>query len=136
MNQLNFDKKENENKIYLRNNILFANHPMAAQSNEQPETLFKGKRIKYLCEIISLMHCPENEMTALFKIFEQYDSVFQLPGDTFRHTDIDEHRIALKPNISPINQRQFRIPEHYKGEINRQIRDMEKNGIMSRCDYP
>lgn len=94
------------------------------------------ERIQYLKEKIPLSHCSEEEVRALHIIFDEFSLTFQLPGDTFRHTDVGKHQIILKPNTSPINQRQFRIPEYHKPEIQKQIQELVKNGIISKCDSP
>lgn len=105
-------------------------------AKEQRETISGQKRTQYLKENIALTHCTREEIDALHKVFDKYSSIFQLPGDTFRHTDIGKHKVVLKPNTSPINQRQFRIPEYHKGEIDKQVLEMIRNGIISRCDSP
>lgn len=141
-NQLFSDENKVENEHTLEQNkekksTLILHNQMSKDNLYEACPIWSTKeRVKYLRENISLAHCSEEEQNEMLKIFNRFSTVFQLPGDTFRHTDIDEHQIVLKPDTNPINQRQFRIPEHYRGEIQRQIRELEKNGIISRCDSP
>lgn len=100
------------------------------------EIRLSRQRMEYLQNKVNLAHCEPEQRVELLNVLRRHCRVFQLPGDQFRHTDIDEHQIILKPNTTPINQRQFRIPEHYRGEVQRQIDDMEKRGIISPCDSP
>lgn len=93
-------------------------------------------RLQYLKENIDFCHCSPNELEQLFLIFKPFAGIFQLPGDSFRHTDVDEHQIILKPHTPPVNQRQFRIPEAHRSEIQRQLDELETNGIIARCDSP
>lgn len=112
----------------------------AAERNGLTEKHFRvdpiERRVQYLRDNINLTHCSQEEIEALMNTFRECSDVFQLPTDPFRHTDIYEHVINLKPHVLPINQRQFRIPEHYRYEVDRQIYEMEQKGIISRCDSP
>lgn len=69
-------------------------------------------------------------------IFAKYSHAFNLPGDRFEHSKIGAHKINLKPNTKIVFQRQFRVPEHQKEELKRQITELELNGIIEKSDSP
>lgn len=93
-------------------------------------------RMKYLKENIQLNHCTEDEKQSILETLKKYTFAFQIPGDKFRHTDLGMHKINLLPGTSPVYIRQYRIPEHNKMEIQRQINELEEKGIISKCDSP
>lgn len=103
-----------------------------------PETrnIQTENRTEYLMKNLNLDNCSQEEVKALEEILGKYNQTFQIPGDKFRHTDITTHRINLIPGTNPVTIRQFRIPEHHKGEIQKQLNELEEKGIISKCQSP
>lgn len=93
-------------------------------------------RTEYLKENINLEHCSKVELEAMINSFERYNLAFKIPGDKFKHTTVSIHRINLKPGTNPIHQRQFRTPEYHREELQRQVRELESNEIISKCNSP
>lgn len=58
----------------------------------------------------------DEERVLLFKIYEEYNDTFHLPGDMLTCTTAAEHAIPT-PTIDPsraINTKSYRIPEIHK----------------------
>lgn len=77
---------------------------------------------KYRNEIKSLIH--------------DYHDVFYVDGDTFIPTDVYKHQIRLRPNAGVVHIKQFRIPYCDQVEIENQVRDLLKRGIVERSTSP
>lgn len=91
-------------------------------------------RKEYLMSNLELGHCNELERREIAAICEQYSVAFYIEGDEFRHTDVVNHFIDLKPGTNPIFTRQYRIPESQKYEIQRQIDELEVKGIIEKSN--
>lgn len=94
------------------------------------------KRENYLEDNIDLKHCSSAEKEDLLGVIKKYNHAFQMPGDKFQHIESYTHRIDLVPGTRPIHIKQYRIPQHDKEEIQRQLNELEHNGIISKCDSP
>lgn len=91
-------------------------------------------RRKYLMSNLDIKHCNETEKLEMTKICEEYGAAFHIEGDKFTHTDVISHLITLKPGTNPIFTRQYRIPETQRNEIQRQIDELEKKGIIEKSN--
>lgn len=111
-------------------------HFLNFTSGEGNEISNSSDRVNFLKNEIDLSHCSQEEKNEMYKIFEEYNSQFNLPGDRFEHSRVNEHKIILKPNTKPVFQKQFRIPEHQRPELQRQLKEMEANGIIEKSDSP
>lgn len=127
------DIKETHENREIPENFLYINKIQTAPQLNRPHN---ENRAEYLMQNINLSHCKEEEIKMMKQIFKQYNNAFQIEGDTFEHTNISKHEINLKPNASPIHIRQFRIPEHHKAEIQKQLDELEHKGIISKCESP
>lgn len=112
------------------------NHLENFTGSKNKEILNKQERIQFLEKEINLSHCSREEREQMSIIFDKYNLQFSLPGDSFQHSKIKPHRIELKPNTKPVFQRQFRIPEHQREELYRQLNELEINGIIEKSDSP
>lgn len=72
------------------------------------------------------------ERKEMDNIYAQYSIAFYIEGEG--HTDVVNHYIALKPCTNPIFTRQYRIPESQKYEIQKQIDELERKGIIEKSD--
>ncbi|GJW45377.1 ty3-gypsy retrotransposon protein [Tanacetum coccineum] len=59
----------------------------------------------------------------------QFDLFFQVPTSLPPHRLID-HRILLLPNTKPINVQPYRYPHYQKGEIEKLVNEMLREGII------
>lgn len=94
-------------------------------------------RVKSLFSILNLNELNSEEALSIQKICAKYSSIFYLPGDKLSVTDIYTHNISLKPNVSPIFSKPYRLPKSQKVEIEQQIDKMLKEGIIepSKSDW-
>lgn len=51
-------------------------------------------------------------------------------------TNLTEHRIPIKEGTTPIYTRQYRIPETQQIELNKQIKELEQQGIIEPSFSP
>ncbi|GBP17159.1 Retrovirus-related Pol polyprotein from transposon 17.6 [Eumeta japonica] len=76
------------------------------------------------------------EIEAMNRICENYHDVFMLDGDPLPFTTLVKHKIHTKSEQPAINQRQYRLPQVHKEEINRQVSELLKEGIISPSISP
>jgi len=60
--------------------------------------------------------------------------VLYLPGDKLSCTNVARHSIQLEPGVTPINTRPYRVPESQKKEIDRQVKQLVEDGIITKSD--
>lgn len=87
-------------------------------------------RVERILKIINLTHCGALERQISIDLVRQYSDIFHLEGDQLTFTDVVEHRIDLKPGTRPIFVKPYRIPEGNRAEVNRQLDELEANGII------
>lgn len=90
-------------------------------------------RVKKLFNLLQLKHLNNEEQVAIENICAKFSDVFLLPGDKLTTTNIYSHHISLKPNVNPVYTKPYRMPYSQKTEINNQISDMLKEGIIEPC---
>lgn len=122
-----FESLLNDNDASKMANIKIA-------SIDSTEITDAHNRREYLMSNLDIGHCEEMEKIEMTKICEQYGAAFYIDGDKLNHTDVISHFIALKPGTSPIFTRQYRIPETQRGEIQRQIDELEMKGIIEKSN--
>lgn len=93
-------------------------------------------RTEELIAKLNLAHCSQTEKQIVKQICADYHDLFHLDDDLLTHTDIVQHEIDLIPGTSPIFVKQYRIPEGNRKEVNRQIDELEKNGIIEPSNSP
>uniref|UniRef100_A0A6V7LZN9 RNA-directed DNA polymerase n=1 Tax=Bracon brevicornis TaxID=1563983 RepID=A0A6V7LZN9_9HYME len=87
-------------------------------------------RIKLLHENLRLDDLNEEERSSILEILEEYNSTVQLPGDSPGITNHLEHAIPTLPGKPAVNVRPHRMPHAQKEEVERQVQEMLKNGII------
>lgn len=87
-------------------------------------------RVKKLLPQIKLGHLNQEEQRAIENICAKFADIFHLSGDKLTATDICQQSIQLKPNVEPAFSKPYRLPQAHKAEINRQITEMLKDGII------
>ena len=74
------------------------------------------------------LHCEDK---ALSKLVTQYQDLFCVtPG----HTSVSYHHIPTKGSLIRVPPR--RVPAHYRSEVERQISQMLKQGIIAESSSP
>lgn len=84
-----------------------------------------------LFEQIDFNNLNQEETMSLKNILEKYNSIFYLNGDTLSNTNTISHRIQLLPGSRPANCKQYRLPLSQREEINKQIKQMLHDEIIS-----
>lgn len=95
-----------------------------------------NNRSQFIFESLKLTHCKELEKKEMHKLCKNFAGAFYIEGDTLEHTDVIRHKIELKPGTTPINTRQYRIPETQKTEIQRQLDELESKGVIEKSKSP
>ena len=62
--------------------------------------------------------------------------MFYLPGDRLSCTNAARHTIQLEPGVTPINTRPYRLPKSQKEEIERQVKQLVEDGIVTPSESP
>lgn len=74
------------------------------------------------------------ERNAIQNLCYEYSHIFHLEGDKMTCTNEIYHEIKTPGIAQPINLKPYRLPHAQKGEINKQVREMEQNGIIVQSD--
>jgi hypothetical protein len=103
------------------------------QGNEENDTkLSRGERvIEKLKDGLN-----EEEKKSLRELCFEYQDVFYIPGDKLSSTNAAKHIIHLEPGVAPINTRPYRLPESQKEEIDRQVKQLVEDGIVTSSEFP
>jgi hypothetical protein len=81
-------------------------------------------------------HLNEEEKKLLREICFEYQDVFHLPGDRLSCTNAARQTIHLEPGTTPINTRLYWLPESQKEEIDRQVRQLLEDGVITQSESP
>lgn len=90
-------------------------------------------RVKKLFKLLNLTGLNSEEQVSIENICAKYSDIFLLPGDKLTTTNIYKHHIYLKPNVDPVYSKPYRLPYSQKTEINNQLNNMLKEGIIEPC---
>lgn len=94
------------------------------------ESIKNAERVKNLLGQLNLKHLTLEEQVEIKKICARYANIFQLPGDKLSVTNLYKYNIQLKLNVDPVFVKNYRIPHSQKKEIDKQIDQMLKDGII------
>jgi hypothetical protein len=94
----------------------------------------ENSRNEFLLTEIEKRNYNKEEMKYLKDLCKEYNDIFHLEGDKLSYTDVIQHQIELKPETKPIFIKQYRLPELQKEEVNKQLKEMENNGIIEQCN--
>jgi len=81
-------------------------------------------------------HLNEEEKKLLREVCVEYQDVFYLPEDKLNCTNAARHSVQLQPAVTPINTQPYRLPESQKEEIDRQVKQLVEDGIITKSDSP
>jgi hypothetical protein len=73
--------------------------------------------------------------TELSKVLAEFQDLFT-PTDTLPPRRQQDHKIPLVPGAQPVNARPYRYAPHQKDEIERQIHQMLRQGIIRHSSSP
>lgn len=132
--------EEKENAInYLLNEIYDQNVCFTDKITSRilnTATIEMDNRAKHIFESLNVAHCSNEEKREMEKLCMNFVTAFFVEGDSLKHTNVIKHKIDLKPGTLPINTRQYRIPELQKNEIQKQLDELEKRGIIEKSNSP
>jgi len=81
----------------------------------------------------TLVHLTKKQQQELFDILDKYaDCFLDVPGLTTRV----EHTVDLMPGFKPKRMREYAVPESLKHEVERQIDEMLRNGVIEESNSP
>ncbi|KAL4082949.1 hypothetical protein QTP88_029447 [Uroleucon formosanum] len=104
------------------------------QSKEVPKNA--NNRIQLLKENLRCDHMNNEEKESIERLCSEYSDIFFLEGDTLSCTETIQHEIKTSGTSQPIFQRPYRLPYSQKKEIDKQIEQLEQDGIISPSDSP
>ncbi|BFZ05447.1 hypothetical protein BsWGS_08486 [Bradybaena similaris] len=131
------DTKPNETDIQTESNDRYDNQVAASLITEKdnddlqteiviPET--KSDSSWKDCNVSKSM--PTQYKQQLVKLLKEYSSIFSnKPG----RTNLIEHEIKVSTE-SPVRVKPYPIPVHYKAQVEKEIEELEKNGIIVRSN--
>jgi hypothetical protein len=99
----------------------------------EDQSMSRGERVFAKLQDEQLNH---EEKKLLREIYFEYQDVFYLPGDRLSYTTTARHTIQLEPGVTPINTRPYRLPESQKEEIERQVKQLVEDGIVTPSESP
>jgi hypothetical protein len=91
-------------------------------------------RIKTLLDLLDLSYLNKQDQLSIESICAKYADVFHLPGDKLSVTNLMEHFIKLKDNVTPVYVKPYRIPHALKSELHKQIKEMLDNDIIEESN--
>lgn len=94
------------------------------------------ERTKELTTLVRLNHLENHEKMEILKLIYRYQDLFFLPGDSLQARIVNEHRINTPPDALPIYTKNYRFPEVHKKEVERQMSDLKRQGIIKDSESP
>ncbi|KMQ83882.1 hypothetical protein RF55_18871 [Lasius niger] len=95
----------------------------------QPEGEVMPRSDKVL-QLLRTQHLNAEERKVIIEICKDFSDVLHLDGEPLTCTDTVAHQIATQADSSPVNVRPYHLLEKHKEEINRQVQEMLRNGII------
>lgn len=88
-----------------------------------------SERVNKMEKCIRTSHLNSEEKSSLLNLCYKYNDIFHLEGDELTFTNAVHHEIPTTSNI-PISTKTYRYPEVHKAEVNKQIEQMLKQGVI------
>lgn len=101
--------------------------PSTVAANESRE-----ERIKDLLQTDGL---NQEELEQVNRLIKNHSDRIHLEGNELGATDVLEHRINTVDD-NPIFTKQYRLPHHLKGEVDRQVKELLDQGIIKHSRSP
>jgi hypothetical protein len=96
----------------------------------------KTDRLDLLRKTIDITHLSTDEQRRLLQIIESYAEIFFLPGDKLESNVKHYHEIRTAENTLPIYVKNYRFPEIHKMEVEKQMEELLKQGIVQPSESP
>lgn len=90
-------------------------------------------RVKTLFELLKFHDLTKEEQISIENICAKFPDVFHLPNDKLSVANLYKQNICLKKNATPVYVKPYRLPQALKHEIETQISDMLKDGIIEEA---
>lgn len=84
---------------------------------------------------LRLNHMNEEEKTAISNLVRKYSSIFHTGNEPLTCTANVEHHIRTTSEV-PVYSRNYRFPEIYRQEVDKQIKEMLDQGIVRPSESP
>lgn len=81
-------------------------------------------------------HLRYKEVKLLTEICNEFRDIFYLPVDKLTATSTIKHEIPLLRDTPPLHERQYRIPQTLRTEVDRQVQKMLDEGIVRHSTSP
>lgn len=109
-------------------------------SKGMSKLLRSGKRVTHgcICMMTTSLEVSKpvtNTHTQMQKLLEEYKDIFEEPQGMPPPREHD-HKIPLIPCSQPVNQRGYKVPYIQKAEIERQIKEMLRTGVIQKSSSP
>lgn len=93
-------------------------------------------RINLLREALRNDHMNMEEKNAIEELCSEFSDIFYLDGDKISCTSATLHEIKTPESAQPIFQRPYRLPYSQKTEIERQVKQLEQDNVITKSDSP
>lgn len=93
-------------------------------------------RVDRLLDLIKTQDLNKEEKYSLQKICAKYSDVFHLENDSLTVTNIYKERIHLQKFAKPVYVKPYRIPYAQKAEVEKQVGDMLRAGVIEETRSP
>lgn len=110
-----------------------ANRPSNTASSR---SLSAADRVQALRSSLNLDHLTAADRNSIFSVCRSYADVFFLPGDTLTTSPLYQPKLTLKPGVSPVYSKQYRVPHFQKEEVNRQVEALVDQGLAEPSASP
>ena len=78
-----------------------------------------------------MKHLEQKERDQVYNLLQRHADRFQLEGDELSTTNITKHRIFTVDG-HPVNVKQYRLPHSLREEVDKQIGELLKKGIIHK----
>lgn len=129
LQQLNITLALGEGYLLINNNKLYFNYACPEEINHSEE-LVEDNNWEKLFEGLN-----QEESAALKKILKENKDLFYKEGTNLSCTTKTYHQIITKSN-KPIYSRTYRLPQVHEREVEKQIKEMLKQGIIQHSTSP
>lgn len=99
----------------------------------EPQSVIKPET--NICNLIRTDHLNLSTKELLENVIREFDNIFYKEAENLSFTNEIKHRIKTKTD-TPIYSKAYRYPEIHKEEVNRQIEDMLRQGIIRHSNSP
>lgn len=100
---------------------------------ENDKNRYNAKRVEEVLDSVDLKHLNDDERLTIQKVLAQYNDVFHLPQDKLSVTGLFQQTISVPEGSNPTYIKPYRLPHSQKVEINKQVDQMVKDGVVEEA---